>query len=102
MILVTGGSGKLATALQAYLPDAAFLSHQSLDVTDPIQCRDAVDAYQPSLVLHCGAATHHAEPYDVYERVNVRGTVNILRAARKVDARFVYLSTDYVYPGGTG
>ena len=102
MILVTGGDGKLATALRDYLPDAAYFPHTELDVTNAQACKWAVEDVKPDIVLHCAAATHHAEQPDVYYDVNVRGTVNILRATRKVGARFVYCSTDYVYPGGTG
>jgi dTDP-4-dehydrorhamnose reductase len=102
VILVTGGDGKLATALRDYLPDAIYLNHDELDVTRPEQCKAATEMFGPETVIHAAAATHHAEQPEVYESVNVRGTVNMLRASRKVGARFVYCSTDYVYPGGVG
>lgn len=101
MILVTGGDGKLATALRDYLP-AVYFPHTVLDVTSPSACKWAVREVKPDIVIHCAAATHYSEPPELYEAVNVRGTVNVLRATRKAGARFVYCSTDYVYQGGRG
>lgn len=102
MILVTGGQGKLATALRGYIPDATFLGHHELDVTDAGACKWVVGDVRPDIVIHAAAATHYSETPETYDAVNHRGTVHMLRATRKAGARFVYCSTDYVYGGAKG
>ena len=100
-VLVTGGAGRLATALRETL-DAVYLTREELDVTNAERCKWVIGEVKPDIVLHCAAETYHHADEASYEATNVRGTVNVLRGSRKVGARFVYFSTDYVYPGQFG
>ena len=56
------------------------------------------------VIIHCAAwtAVDLAEDEDKIAKVraiNVGGTENIARACRKIDAKMIYLSTDYVFNG---
>ena len=107
-ILITGANGQLGTELR-HLLDEQGLSYtgtdaKELDITDA----QMVDAYfaqhQPKLVYHCAAYTAvdaaEEEPgKTIDEKVNVTGTENIAKAAAKVGATLVYISTDYVFDG---
>lgn len=107
-ILITGANGQLGTELR-HLLDEQGLSYtgtdaKELDITDA----QAVDEYftknQPKLVYHCAAYTAvdaaEEEPgKTIDEKVNVTGTENIAKAAAKVGATLVYISTDYVFDG---
>lgn len=73
-----------------------------LDITD----RNAVEAVLlgicPDAVIHCAAWTAVDLAEDNEERVraiNVGGTENIALACKKIGAKMVYLSTDYVFDG---
>ena len=75
-----------------------------LDITD----RDAVarvfSEIRPEAVIHCAAwtAVDAAEDEDKQElvhRINADGTKYIAEAAKAVDAKMLYLSTDYVFDG---
>lgn len=102
-VLVTGGDGALATALRAFLPDAIYLSHTQLDVTNEDAVGWRIRTLAPNVVLHTAAVTDH-QCRDVagVVRTNVTGTLLVARAASDCKAKLVYLSTHYVYPGTRG
>lgn len=64
-----------------------------------------VETFLPDVILHCGALTHvdycEAHPEESYEQT-VQSTRNLLALARKCNARFVFISTDYVFDGKNG
>ncbi|MCR5577148.1 MAG: dTDP-4-dehydrorhamnose reductase [Oscillospiraceae bacterium] len=105
-VLITGVSGQLGHDAAKVLTEKgiAFIgfSSRELDVTD----RDAVlrmfSQYRPDAALHCAAYTKVDRAEDEAERcmrVNADGTRYIAEACRKLDAKLLYVSTDYVFPG---
>jgi dTDP-4-dehydrorhamnose reductase len=95
-ILITGGDGILASALKAYFPLADYYGRQTCDVTRPEQVRMAFQNTKPELVIHCAAQTsHNAEPFS-YVQANIQGTVNVAAQAKKIGARVIFPSTDYL------
>lgn len=62
-------------------------------------------SYKPDIIVHCGALTHvdycEANPEESYQKT-VQSTKNLLDVAKKCGARFVYISTDYVFDGKEG
>lgn len=107
-ILITGANGQLGTELR-HLLDEQGLSYtgtdaKELDITDAQAVDDYFTKNQPKLVYHCAAYTAvdaaEEEPgKSIDEKVNVVGTENIAKAAAKVGATLVYISTDYVFDG---
>ncbi len=76
----------------------------SLDITDEKAVAKALAQVYPSVVIHCAAwtAVDAAEDEDKQAKVhaiNVDGTANLAAAAAELDAKFVYISTDYVFDG---
>jgi dTDP-4-dehydrorhamnose reductase len=95
-ILVTGGEGILAQALKQYFPYADYCGRETCDVTRPEHVRQAFQNLKPDLVIHCAAQTsHNAEPF-AYVQTNIQGTVNVAAQAKKLGARVIYPSTDYL------
>ena len=76
----------------------------SLDITDAKKVSETIKSLKPDAVVHCAAwtAVDLAEDEDKKEKVrdiNVNGTKYIAEACKEVDAKMVYLSTDYVFDG---
>ena len=83
---------------------AALMPYVRLDITDRDAVRRVIEAVRPDAVVHCAAwtAVDAAEDDDkkpLVRRINVDGTRNIAEAAKSVDAKMLYLSTDYVFDG---
>lgn len=61
--------------------------------------------FNPDVIVHCGAMTHvdncETQPEESYKQT-VQSTINLVQVARKCNARFVYMSTDYVFDGVHG
>lgn len=76
----------------------------ALDITDAEAVNQCITELRPDAVIHCAAwtAVDMAEDDDKVElvrRVNVDGTQYIANAVKAIDAKMVYLSTDYVFDG---
>ncbi|MCI6666655.1 MAG: dTDP-4-dehydrorhamnose reductase [Romboutsia timonensis] len=76
----------------------------SLDITNSEAVMNTIKAVNPDVVVHCAAwtAVDLAEDEDKQAKVkaiNVDGTQNIADACKEVDAKMVYISTDYVFDG---
>ncbi len=75
----------------------------SLDLAD--EKNADVKSFNPDVIVHCGALTHvdYCEDHEEesYQKT-VQSTINLLQLAKECDARFVYISTDYVFDGIDG
>lgn len=100
-VIVTGSHGQLGSALCRRFADRAVgLSHAELDITD----RAAVDLrlaeLRPDAVINAAAytAVDRAEAEEFACRaVNAEAVGFLADACRRLDARLVHISTDYVF-----
>ncbi len=91
----------------AGLADGSFATkapYVQLDITKADDVNDAIERVHPDAIVHCAAwtavdAAEEKENYDLVYAVNVTGTKNIAEAAKKIGAKMVYISTDYVFDG---
>lgn len=79
-------------------------AYVSLDITDSAAVEKVISEVAPDVIIHCAAwtAVDAAEDDDKKElvrKVNVVGTENFAKAAKKQDCKMVYISTDYVFNG---
>ena len=80
------------------------MPYVQLDITDEAAVSRVLTELQPDAVVHCAAwtAVDAAEDEDKQDKVmaiNAGGTANIAKACRAIDAKMVYISTDYVFNG---
>ena len=106
--LIAGASGMLGRDLQVELASAGHevtaLSHRDLDVTDADAVQAAVRASvgQHDVVVNAAAFTRVDDAeveVDAATAVNATGAENLAAASAAVGARFIQLSTDYVFDG---
>jgi dTDP-4-dehydrorhamnose reductase len=108
-VLLTGGSGRLGTELRAELPalgvEVAAPSRAELDITRSETISKALERYEPDVVVHAAAYTDvsgaETEREACWES-NVEGTSNVVRALAGRQAKFIHISTDYVFWGDAG
>ena len=75
-----------------------------MDITQSDAVQRTIEELKPDVVIHCAAWTAVDAAEDEANRekvhqINAVGTENIARAAKAVDAKMVYISTDYVFDG---
>ncbi|WP_407447130.1 dTDP-4-dehydrorhamnose reductase [Fibrobacter sp.] len=80
------------------------MPYEPLDITDAAAVEEVLSWVKPDVIVHCAAwtAVDLAEDEDKREKVfaiNARGTENIAKACKQVNAKMVYISTDYVFDG---
>ena len=80
------------------------MPYVSLDITDGDAVARTLGEIKPDAVIHCAAwtAVDLAEDEDKQELVraiNADGTRHIARACKALNAKMVYISTDYVFDG---
>ena len=79
-------------------------SYVPLDITDAAAVEQTIMQVQPDAIVHCAAwtavdAAEDGENQAKVRAINVDGTKHIAEAAKKADAKMVYISTDYVFDG---
>ncbi len=107
--LITGVKGQLGYDLVRELQkkgvaneDILALDKEQMDITNRDQVIDIVCNYNPDVIFHCAAWTAVDKAEDMEEvvrKVNVEGTKNMTEASIMVNAKIVYISTDYVFDG---
>ena len=82
-------------------PDPFFVP---LDITDEKQVKDVIKRLHPDAIIHCAAWTNVDGAEDESKKslvhaINADGTRYIAEAAKSIDAKMIYISTDYVFNG---
>ncbi len=102
--LITGARGQLGTDLQRVLEgaDVVTLSRSDVDVTDADAVAKTVAELAPAVVINAAAytAVDAAETDEEGARVgNVTYPAALAAVSAQLGARFVHVSTDYVFAG---
>lgn len=105
-ILVTGIGGQLGYDVMEVLTqrhiDCLGADLKEFDITDYEVAHRFITDYQPDAVIHCSAYTAVDKAEDnvaLCRKVNAQGPENIARICKELDAKMIYISTDYVFPG---
>lgn len=104
-VLITGAGGQLGRELQASCPNnvtAVFLDRSQLDITDAKTVQAMLALQQPALVINAAAYTavdRAEQEAEQARRINTDGAKQLASACAEVSARFVHVSTDFVFSG---
>ncbi|MBN8034093.1 dTDP-4-dehydrorhamnose reductase [Vibrio vulnificus] len=106
-ILVTGSRGQVGRCLVEQLnsmPNIEFLAldREELDITDSKAVSNLVSSFQPDAIINAAAHTavdRAEEEVELSYAINRDGPANLARAAEKVGAALLHISTDYVFAG---
>jgi dTDP-4-dehydrorhamnose reductase len=108
-VLVTGANGMLGQDVVRVAQDmrhqVVALGREDLDVTDPARVERVIIRERPGAVVNCAGWTDvdgaEESEHDA-SLVNAQGAGFVADAANKVDAKVLYVSTDYVFDGASG
>lgn len=105
-ILVTGVNGQLGYDVAREGLKRGFdivgIGRDNLDITLEKDVHKYINDIKPDAIIHCAAYTAVDKAQDEQEacwKVNVEGTKYLAEAARDANAKFIYISTDYVFDG---
>ena len=111
-ILITGASSFLGKNLVKFLSekhDVVKTYHSDkhddwvyLDIMDEKQTLEVMKKTKPDIILH-NAAIADPDTCEMQKertwKINVEGTENVVKTAKIIGAKVVFISTDYVYDG---
>ncbi len=106
IVLVTGVNGQLGHDVVKELIAKGHQPHgadrEEFDLTNETEVHEYVKKLNPDAIIHCAAFTAvdkaESEEEAAYQ-VNALGTKYLAEAAKAVDAKMIYISTDYVFNG---
>jgi dTDP-4-dehydrorhamnose reductase len=105
-ILVTGFSGQLGydVVRDGWIRglDMVGVGSKDLNITDEHTVYNFVKEIKPDAIIHCAAYTAVDKAEDDKEScwdVNVNGVRYLVNVAKEINAKFMYISTDYVFDG---
>ncbi|GMQ25165.1 dTDP-4-dehydrorhamnose reductase [Algoriphagus sp. oki45] len=79
--------------------------YQMLDIEDQANVEEVIENIQPDVLIHAAAMTHVDEcelNQEACYRANVTATRFLVSAAEKVNAHFIFVSTDFIFSGEDG
>jgi dTDP-4-dehydrorhamnose reductase len=105
-VLVTGADGQLGYDVVKKLKELNIehigVDKEDFDLTNKKETKEFILNYEPDVIVHCAAYTDvdQAEiERKLCFKVNVDGTRYVAEATKKLDAKMLYISTDYVFDG---
>lgn len=113
-IFITGGSGLLGSKFPTITHDYEIITTYNenpkddavkLDITNEKDVLGKIESLNPDLIIHSAALTNvdYCEDHQKEaDRINAQGTLNLVNACQEIDAKFIYVSTDFVFDGKKG
>ncbi len=107
-VFMSGAHGALGTAMQSVLRTETInllaTDINQLDIADFKRTHETLLNYRPDVILHFAAISN----VDICEenkehafRVNTLGTLGLATIAKKIAAKMVYMSTNFVFDGAS-
>ena len=108
-ILVTGADGQLGMELRRlanFHPDKefVFLTRKEFSIEDESAINLIFEKHNPAICINCAAYTAVDKAESERElafRINGMAVGQLARATKSRDAKFIHISTDYVFDGNS-
>ena len=104
-VLLTGAGGQLGREIQIACPEGVQLlaiTRAELDISQQDTVLDFVEEHRPDVIINAAAYTAvdgaESKP-DLAVDINAEGPGFLARAAERLDARLLHVSTDFVFDG---
>lgn len=104
-VLLTGAKGQLGNCFIDRMPkewEVIATDSNDLDITNESQVTEFVEEMRPDVIVNAAAYTavdKAEEQINIARLVNTNGPMYLAAAAKAFKARFVHVSTDYVFDG---
>lgn len=105
-VFVTGVTGQLGFDVCRVLKEQNIeyfpCSRETFSLEDFEKAREVIENYLPDVIIHAAAytAVDKAETEtELCNKINCEATENLAKIAKDINAKFIYISTDYVFPG---
>ncbi len=95
--LVRGNEERLVETLKYYFEDkyTELIGTRIIPVVGDITNDELCDKISMDIqtIFHTAASVKHYGPYSYFEEINVKGTKNVIKCAKKLDAKLIHIST---------
>ncbi len=106
-ILVTGAKGQLGSAIVQELKKRGYknifpIDKDDLDISHEEEVNELVLKLKPDVIMHNAAYTQvdkAEKEQELVYKINVLGSKYLAYASKIINAKFVFISTDYVFDG---
>jgi dTDP-4-dehydrorhamnose reductase len=106
-VLVTGGKGQLASCIKDIAPNLKehhfiYVDIDVLDITSASEVRAFFDTNNIDFCVNCAAYTNvdkSENEQDIAAKVNVDGVKHLAESCKDHNAKFIQISTDFVFDG---
>lgn len=106
-LLITGANGQLGSEIRDLatndnINSYIFTDIDELDITDLDAVCNYIQIHKPDFIINCAAYTAVDKAEDDIElcsKINYLAVENIAKGAKRVGAKVIHVSTDYVYGG---
>jgi dTDP-4-dehydrorhamnose reductase len=108
-IVVTGANGQLGSELKVLSSsfpqyEFIFVTREQLSIDDEKAVNELLNTHRPSWLINCAGYTAvdkaEVEKEEAF-RINAYATGILAAACKKIDCRFIHISTDYVFDGNS-
>lgn len=90
---------------RSFVYDNMLFDYNQLDITNRSDVKSLASSFQPNVILNAAAATNvdwcESNREEAW-KTNVIAVENLVDAARKVSAKLIHISTDYIFDGKNG
>ena len=107
-IAITGKTSRVAKTLKKYFfgPNIIYLEKKKFDILNFKQINNFLKKNKIKTLVHMAALSRpmkiHKENINKSIEINIIGTANVVRACKNNNAKLIFFSTNYVYPGKKG
>ena len=107
-IIFTGGSGRFGKKFRnkTQLKNIFYPTSKEMNITNYNSVKKYLTKTKPTTIIHCAALSR---PMDLHDKkvsrsidINIIGTANLVKYCSEKKIKFIYFSTNYVYPGREG